>query len=139
MKKFYTDPLQAAYMVREFGVRFVPNVKGYNHASIDLTIRGDTNENITWLMVDGELDGWNNRIGDALKPDEKIYIHEDSLPIFEPQNSDVGIDSASRIYTWFGGKWIAQGKSSEPVYPVDIVTRWQQRTLKRFFTPQEEA
>ncbi len=134
-KLYYTDLLAAAYMVREFGVRFVPNIRGYSSpASVDLTIRGEDNQSISWLMVDGELDGWNNKIGEAIKPNEKIYIHPDSYHIFEPQVGDEGKDSAGRLCRFIPNKWICWSRSGEPVYPMRII----QRNNKPFFMPEGE-
>lgn len=104
MKKYYKDPLAAAYMAREYDIRFVPNVRGYSHAVIDLTLRGEDHDIIAWNMVDGDLDGWNNRIGEALKPEEKIYIHPDSYNIFD--DMFIEIEEALRVL----GMWPEEEK-----------------------------
>jgi hypothetical protein len=41
----------------------------------------------------------------------------------EPQDGDIGIDSAERLYKFLFNTWVAQGESSEPVYPVKIIAR----------------
>ncbi len=65
MKKYYNDPLAAAYMAMEFGVKYV-----------DDNPKAGTE---TWL-------------GKFLYAD-KYHIHPDSYHIFEPQVGDVIIDA----------------------------------------------
>lgn len=41
----------------------------------------------------------------------------------ELQDGDIGLDQADRLYKWILKKWVAQGKSSSPVYPVVVIAR----------------
>lgn len=134
-KLYYTDPLAAAYMAREFGVEFIPNVRGYSHAVIDLTLRGDNNEIVAWLMVDGELDGWNRRIGEALKPGEKIYIHPDSYDIFEPKVGDLYTDS-NLLPSGLYGSVVTETDYATHAFKEDFDGRIIQRDNKPFFWPE---
>lgn len=64
MKYYYTDPLAAAYMAREFGVAYV--IKDFK-----------------WL--DNACTCYNMRRENA----DKYYIHPDDYHIFEPQSGDM--------------------------------------------------
>lgn len=79
MEPHYTDPLKAAWMAREFDIRYQTET-GLN----------------CWIRVGGDL-------FDALEDGEtvKAYIHPDSLHIFEPQNGDrICNKKSGSIYTW---------------------------------------
>jgi hypothetical protein len=71
MKRFYTDPLAAAWMAKHFGMRFCPDEDGieFNAYEFHLSEKG----------FEGE---WNM---DAI-----LYIHPDSLHLLEPQVGDWG-------------------------------------------------
>ena len=64
-KLYYTDPLAAAYMAREFGVNIIDaDGDSCNHESID------------WAMF-------------IAMDFDQLYIHPDSYHIFEPQVGDL--------------------------------------------------
>lgn len=111
MKKFYTDPLAAAYMHREFDVDYALsdpfNTEVMNYASLEDRIKRD-----------------------CCKP---VYIHPDSYHIFEPQVGDMVIASDS---TWcaitvcdHGYADMAKRKEYKII----------QRNNKPFFWPEQEG
>jgi len=69
-KLFYTDPLAAAIMARDFGVK----IQGYYNVTKNL----------------GDVLSWENIMESRHFP--KYYVHEDSYHIFEPQDGDLGVD-----------------------------------------------
>lgn len=95
MKKLYYDcPIEAAYMAKNFGVRLQrvnPTqlveedlYKEYNHPAHMANLR----------LFDCMEKAW-----------QKIYVHPDSLSIFEPSIKDIGIDEANELmeYSNFAG------------------------------------
>ena len=75
MSKYYDDALEAAYMAREHGVK----VQGYYNVTKNL----------------GDVLSWENIMENRHFP--KYYIHEDSLPIFEPKHGDWGRGRAGQM------------------------------------------
>lgn len=75
-KLYFDDPLQAAYMAREFGVRY--SFKGERYPKLTPDRAGFFND-----FVD-----WDNN-GDAQFTDMTHHIHPDSYSIFEPKEGDV--------------------------------------------------
>ena len=71
-KLFYTDPLQAAYMAKGFGVKF--NAQGLGEILFDIDKYG--------------LMSWGYRSGCGEYHQGPFHIHPDSLHIFEPQVDD---------------------------------------------------
>ena len=70
---YYTDPIKALWMAKEFGVRF------FFHYEI-----GDT------LAIRGE----DNFLARIKNPDgERFYVAKESESIFEPKDEDLGIVS----------------------------------------------
>lgn len=76
---YYTCPLQAAYMNKEFGVKY--GIKHYGKIVWDCT--GDIMSD-DWHPIQ-EVD---EIIGDVRMHDE-YYIHPDSMSVLEPQQGDV--------------------------------------------------
>lgn len=83
IKLFYTDPLIAAYMSREFGVRFANN-------NTDGAIKLD-DLFVTFSSLDNHTSGQVSVMGLSvdLEVEEEIYIHPEDYNIFEPQQNDV--------------------------------------------------
>lgn len=75
LKMYYTDQIAAAYMAREFGVKF--------------------EESISFLTAQGWQDQLRDLHPEKLMDDDfapslgRYYIHPDSLPIFEPMVGDL--------------------------------------------------
>lgn len=70
-KYFYTDPIAAAFMVREYGVEVTANKEG-----------GGQTEPITWDLL------WAIETIRSEEDYERYYVHPDSHHIFEPQVGD---------------------------------------------------
>ena len=129
MKKFYTDPLQAAYMAKEFGVEFYGR---------DLEDGCEYNHTIDWLLRNATLgkEKWNST---------DIMVHEDSLPIFKPMIGDLIFDevvSRCNYEQYFILQENTKCGFGEPI--TDSFKEMGcfailQRDGKQFFTPQEEV
>lgn len=121
-KLYYTDPLKAAYMAREFGVEMCAAVKdelcGYIYS---YNYGGD------WLSI--ILDSKGIRDSAWAKP-ENFHVLPEFHHIFEPQQGD--IDSFGAEYSrgvWFYGDY-------EQVYDYAKIIM---RNGKHFFMPEVEA
>lgn len=108
-KLYYADPLAAAYMANEFGVKYQSEIK------------------MDWLSAQS----YTSR-GNFSRINKEYYIHPDSLDIFQPKEGDRNIDGL--IYT--NGQWIGLGyASSAYIYENRDIDK---RDNKPFFTPIEE-
>jgi len=155
MEKFYTDPLAAAIMTKEFGVEFANSIRD---------IHEDCQRNLEMMwgktIISGSLELQRGQIY------KKYYIHPDSLPIFEPQVGDFVSTNCDRILKideyksadWYNENFgikeaLAAGKIKEPMRDEYIliteplsrialhresIDKIIQRQGKPFFTPQEE-
>jgi hypothetical protein len=115
MIMFYDDPLAAAYMAREFGVKL----------DRDTTAAHKKADYINRLL--GSVCGGN--IG---KVSPVMYIHPDSLHIFEPQVGD---------YVQFGEDHYGLFKKlrSDKYYENFVGVKIIQRNNRPFFWPESEA
>jgi len=129
MSKYYDDALQAAFMAREFGVKynFINKKSGYTFC-ISQTQKGLTGEHV---MFDEYL-----RMIGATQEHCPFYIHEDSLPIFEPQLGDWGRGKAGQMCFYVDDelKWY-EPQDGVYIETADIITR---RPKLHFFTPESE-
>ena len=137
MKLYYTCPIRAAYMSKEFGVKI--------QSTFCDTLRDeDQGETIVAQTVDCVLEA-------------PYYVHPDSLPIFEPQVGDVlrlyfhtpeQDDAAGAVMTgfyWGGGEVITwfrnpgDGSIDRQVQKIDD-HQWRiiQRQGNPFFWPETE-
>ncbi len=113
---YYTDPLAAAWMAKNFGMNF-----------------WDADTGITVSRYDGGL------------YDECLFnIHPDSLHLLEPQEDDLGIgvdDGAGRIYVVFNrGRWEWVNSTTYQSAPKQFkLERIIQRDGKPFHWPKSEA
>lgn len=92
MKKFYTDPLQAAYMGREFGIVYATKSK------IDAWSDRETPTIISEAGMHNSPHELYTVISNEIVKNNAVYIHEDSLPIFKPQVGDL---VESEEMNWF--------------------------------------
>lgn len=72
---YFTDPVQAIYMMKEFGVKF--ETDGFDFRLFDAG---------TDSSVESLLHAFNNEYP------KKIYVARESEHIFEPQKGDVGLN-----------------------------------------------
>ena len=110
---YYTGPIKAAYMAKEFGVK--------------LNIRVSPKGEISEYFIDYEL---------MLREQEKglFYVAKESESIFEPIKGDEGRWSGKRgahYANYNGEQWVSAG--SEEVPPKIIM-----RDNKHFFNPEIE-
>jgi len=141
MRLYYTKPLEAAYMDKEFGVRFV------------------------WYASQGYADDWGCQVGEMfdwldayteynvdmirdvfgfldLASPKRIYVHPDDCRIFEPKENDQGvfINAYSKEEFCFYGvlfpEWHSYLKGSKATRGIEpLIIR---RDGKHFFMPEEE-
>ena len=124
MKKYYDDPLIAAYMCREFGVK--------------VCLLNTESPDPLFSLSDLAYAIKVQSMGVVIK--ENYYIHPDSLHIFEPQVGDLITQDGDS----FCHKVVSVGDNEQPVcfytgvlyepYWSDII----QRNGKHFFMPMDE-
>jgi len=121
---YYTDPLKAAWMLREFDVqiyimRLTHSPYKKKKALVNQSLRSICNH-----IVKGSHHA-------------KYYIHPDSMHIFEPQNEDEGITEGHIAIFFDNGVWC---KCSQPDYQFSKSTKVfiEKRKDKVFFTPEVE-
>lgn len=116
MKYYYKDPLAAAYMAREFGIKlYWLNKKGAKREP-------QSHKTVLGYAYEANLE----------LPD-RFYIHPDSHHIFEPIVCDVGVDDNGTPVEYAAGAWVGDG-SPVGVEPVRII----QRNGRPFFWPEVE-
>lgn len=132
-KLYYTDPLKAAWMAREFGVEYT-NFAENNVRPQDMVLSILYNGKImqglktstAWRdNTTGEIYGQTQR--------DKFTIHPNSCRIFEPQEWDVGFNADGLLIQYYEGMWRYQNEPS--LTPLDEIIS---RNGKAFFTPEKE-
>jgi len=126
VKLYYTDPLAAAYMAKEFGVKF--SAKLWEHREI----------------VEDLFDAYDfiRRYEAQLSSEQPngplIYIHPDSYHIFEPQDGDWGRTSSGYwcYYEKDNESWWMAGHGLTRVE--DDLVKIIQRNHKPFFMPESD-
>ena len=123
MSKYYDDAAKVIWMEREFGVKFT-NAEG--EIVIGVCERNRVGVDIDIITPEGFLS-------------DEAYIHEDSLPIFSPQDGDVVRDE---------GNVAIIAPDHHEYKHADLITlkelmKWDnyiiiQRNGKPFFTPMEK-
>jgi len=131
-KLYYTDPLKAAYMAREFGVKLANNNTdkpvGMSLFAHHSTLDNYTGGSVSCLGIDADL-----------YEGEEIYIHPDSNDIFEPQVGDLVLYCSTmrpRIIgkVTDGGYYDTEGLPMERNKYQYIIRRQH----KQFFMPRAE-
>ena len=137
-KYYYTDPLKAAWMAREFGVKIYAyiNVIGGNNCRIgdvDCKIHKEIDEKPIMYLNPNDCfknprtlpyAGWQQAV-------DKWYIHPDSLHILKPKVGDIAwwnIADGSSALVIITPLFIKQGGLQEII----------QRDNKAFFMPEVE-
>ena len=104
---FFTDPIKAAYMMREFGVKL-------HNLGIEELLEGAKHSDV--------------------EDEDKIYVKKESEHIFQAKEGNDGMVK-TRLGKTFGefrgGYWRYYGLSMEEVMPITIM-----RANKQFFTPE---
>jgi hypothetical protein len=118
---FFTDPLKALYMMKEFGVKFY--TKGF------LDVESDFLEKELGFHL--EIRTLYNKL---CQVNLKIYVAKESEHIFEPKKGDEGrwLRKIGAHYANYNGEqWVSAG--IEPNPPEIIM-----RDNKQFFMPEVE-
>lgn len=127
MNRLYYDcPIEAAYMAKNFGVKFLHELRFEIEVYFSLH-----NNDISWLF--------NEETGDDYSyTRDKFYIDPDSLPIFEPMEGDIITDDD--INPFVISSKISCDVDDKYVAPEHIVG--QDKTIfrdgKPFITPKRE-
>lgn len=128
-KLYYTDPLAAAYMAREFGVRFFDGTK-------DDELKAIRYDNcIKWAYSSGIFPDGERVDSFSFYKGERFYIHPDSLSIFEPKVEDLmteGKTIVEHVYKTIDKQVMSRGHLFYSPYKII------QRNNKPFFMPEEE-
>src|SRR5687768_12825195 len=99
MSKLYFDcPVKAAYMAKEFGVSLYLG----DYAKGDYDKYSARN---WWHIQDDWL--YRNKPETPMKPVDKIYVHPESLPIFEPRDYDLDSEGSYYFSDADGGYWLS--------------------------------
>lgn len=119
-KLFYTDPLKAAWMAREFGVKFI------SHGGADLIYNGGDD----FSVIDCPR---GHYVG------EYYHVSPDSLPIFEPKVGDK--DEDGYVYEEKKLAWLRKDGlyDNDPVYGYRHTSEIAKRDNKPFFMPEVES
>ena len=151
MTKFYTDPLQAAYMAREFGVKFQPRV--IEKTMVMKDCHGIHNAGKVKEYMETRKTTYLSIVSNLIKHvDRKYYIHEDSLPIFKPKIGDLvrtkhngicyEVDNFPTHHGQFipvcppSAKYYGRKDGRQAVFEGNIIIIL--RDNKQFFTPETE-
>lgn len=137
---YYTDPLKAAWMAREFGMKLIcyyePEDEGLEYA-------GDE-ESYPFEHAAIHAEMWGDVITEKCR---RQYIHPDSLKILEPQVGDLILFEWGAL-TYVTPAWVHEFKDGEcrvvcgPQGPDDICLPIEeceiiQRNGKAFFWPED--
>ncbi len=123
VKYYYDDPLQAAYMLREFNFKI---------GCYDIDDLNYFEEDSLNSLSDGI---GNNQIESDI--DSAYIIHPDCYELLKPKEGDLGKDSGNPLYYYlfWEGVWRSlNGIKLEDNGTIEII----QRNNKAFFTPKIE-
>lgn len=166
-KLFYSDPLKAAYMSREFGVEYMEECNG-DIAKVTVEVEqyewlnpgGITSPDQKYIQINVKFSApmvtahsvdngktWTpeyfDKIWTQYKLYPKYYIHPDSLHIFDPKEGDVVVNPNGYPYLVSGGD---MAEFYENEISVDEAKDWVngnwkiiQRDNKAFFAPEVEV
>lgn len=115
--KYYTDPLKAALMARDYGVRLIS--------------RGGAELHNFGLGI-----GAKTKLLGIVYHQPPYYVTPDSEHIFQPQKNDFGEDAMGSPCLFNGGEWVSlAGERGHWVTATVEITR---RNGKAFFMPEAE-
>lgn len=134
MKKYYYDcPIEAAYMAKNFDVEFLVDGKAVVY---DDNSTSPSGKRLRFWYCDE-----NGDIDEAcyVEDEEKIYIHPESLPIFEPMEKDIAMFKGEfdNLYgeVRFSGTW---ARLKDMICGEHHYSRTIERNNKPFITPKQE-
>jgi hypothetical protein len=141
---YYTCPIKALYMMKEFGVQFMTKHK--SNFNGEYFFRGFGNLWVTDVDIDSDccslrlIDLLHCKDEDATRFNDEIYVVKESEHIFEPKEGDKGIERNlhSQDLCFYGGKYWRYENEEMQKAPhqqrVDIIIR----NNKQFFMPEVE-
>jgi hypothetical protein len=130
MRYFYTCPIEAAYMAKNFSMKFLkPSIKNVGGKIVPCE----------WPANDWETDFFCSSQSDCDWESGPFYIHHDSLPIFEPQEGDSGITGGELLVNFTDGDWCILLPDGYQGLDDDIQVKIIQRQGKAFIMPEVEA
>lgn len=143
---YFTDPLKAAWMSREFGVTLMvkaPYTREWDTVDeIDLELINDVRYFV--FFQNDWFDKWEHCFLNGERQyqlvDERMYIHPASLSIFEPMEGDVGESEDGQLVKFRNGEWVQVdghdlAQYHPPVGKISII----RRNRKSFEAPEEQA
>lgn len=136
-KLYYTDPLAAAIMARDFGVELYSN---HTDEQMDEYDKSEPQRSFRWF--DSCLtDGWMHdveMVSDAIRfiedASDKIYVYPDNYDIFQPKVGDKDEDG----FRFEGGAWVRFEMNGTKRILMANESYTAKRNNKPFFTPLEE-
>lgn len=125
---YYTCPIKALYMIKEFGVEF--ECKYYPEDIGDDQFYDFQHQSLYDIEKIGDL--FDTDFGHV----DKIYVKQESEEIFEPINGDIGIDIKDFHIHLYGDRWhyYIAGIPRMALGNIEIVLR----NGKHFFAPEVE-
>lgn len=126
-KYYYTCPIKALYMMKEFGVKFELGYGAFRNYKIE----------------DNSIHSIREFINDCLDYGQdfrKFCVSEESEHIFEPKEGDVGLLDNRHSAIFQGGSWRYDEmiSDSKPYFEKEHRGKIIMRDNKQFFMPKEE-
>lgn len=141
MTKYYYDcPIQALYMIKEFGVQCYIESKIISSCNLST---GEIDKSERTIEIDFEEEYLDQILGsyaEIKNLDSKIYVAKESEHIFEPKEGDKGlIDNRHCVILesdkWRYDEWIS---NSDPYFERSHHGKIIMRDNKQFFMPKKE-
>jgi hypothetical protein len=130
---FYTDPLEAAYMARHFGMRFERHE--LRQEVYDENCIGWPDYSDFFFVTMGSY----HVVDDG---DELFVVHADSFVLLEPQVGDLGIDSEGHqcrfADDYDDGSWFVDAVPMTSFDKTEMPVAIDKRNGIHFFWPQRE-
>ncbi|MCG8394226.1 MAG: hypothetical protein MI745_14200 [Pseudomonadales bacterium] len=132
-KYYYTDPLKAAYMAREFGVVFTTELGGAPVGNNAIAIIG-----FDYLTI-----MYDAMYITTMTQTDKMTVHSGSHHIFEPVAGDEATmyhpQKGMRKVVFDGAHWcLANIIPDTPIEEGFVLTDYDKRDNKQFFMPEVE-
>jgi len=135
---YYTCPIKALYMMKEFGVELY--IEGKQLSSCNLST-GEVDKNEKIIQIDFEeeyLDQILGSFGEIRNLESKIYVKVGSGSIFEPKPYDLRIDNSGDACEFQDcHEWIAYNEFRSN-NPKNHNPKIIMREGKQFFMPEVE-
>lgn len=123
MKYYYTDPLAAAWMEKNFGMK------------IDAELPVQVRPTFLNYSRDGGYDFLRTY---KLETGNNLYIHPDSVKLLEPQEGDEGVDKSNSQCEFKNGQWLID-VDLDAVFYANEPVKIDKRNGIPFMWPEVEA